>query len=169
MAEMIGLDGTAIEWSLWKQAMDNDDHNLRLLSIFHYVLSGIMAVAGFVPFIHIAMGIAMVSGAFDQGPQPFPFPPEFGWVFIIFAAGFILIAWAMAVGIGIAGRRISQRRSYLFCLIMAGIECTFSPLGTVLGVFTILVLMKPRVKKMFGVAPTPAQALLAEDSPQRLD
>jgi hypothetical protein len=31
-------------------------------------------------------------------------------------------------------------------------ECLWMPVGTVLGVFTIIVLMRPRVKRLFGVA-----------------
>jgi hypothetical protein len=32
---------------------------------------------------------------------------------------------------------------------MACVECIFIPFGTVLGAFTILVLMRPSVKEMF--------------------
>ena len=32
---------------------------------------------------------------------------------------------------------------------MAGIECIFMPFGTVLGVFTIIVLMRPSMKELF--------------------
>ena len=38
---------------------------------------------------------------------------------------------------------------------MAGIECMFTPFGTVLGVFTIIVLMRPEVKTMFGIVTAP--------------
>jgi hypothetical protein len=33
---------------------------------------------------------------------------------------------------------------------MAAVECLFIPFGTVLGVFTILVLQRPTVKAMFS-------------------
>jgi hypothetical protein len=39
----------------------------------------------------------------------------------------------------------------LYCLVVAGIECIFMPFGTVLGVFTIIVLMRPSVRNLFGV------------------
>jgi hypothetical protein len=32
---------------------------------------------------------------------------------------------------------------------MAGIECVFMPFGTVLGVFTLVVLTRPSVKPLF--------------------
>ena len=34
---------------------------------------------------------------------------------------------------------------------MAGLQCIFPSLGTVLGVFTIIVLVRPSVKQLFGV------------------
>jgi hypothetical protein len=33
---------------------------------------------------------------------------------------------------------------------MAGIACVFMPFGTVLGVFTIIVLMRDSVRRLFG-------------------
>jgi hypothetical protein len=39
-------------------------------------------------------------------------------------------------------------------MVMAGVECIFSPFGTVLGIFTIFVLMRESVKQMFGVNQT---------------
>jgi len=46
----------------------------------------------------------------------------------------------------------------MFCLIVAGIICIFMPLGTILGVFTIIVLVRPSVKAMFeGQAPVDLQ------------
>jgi hypothetical protein len=35
---------------------------------------------------------------------------------------------------------------------MAGVACMFMPFGTVLGVFTIVVLLRDSVKELFGVA-----------------
>ena len=44
---------------------------------------------------------------------------------------------------------------------MAGLECIFMPFGTVLGVFTIIVLMRDTVKELFGraVALLPASSI----------
>jgi hypothetical protein len=57
----------------------------------------------------------------------------------------------LAACIAVAGRFLSQRRRYLFCLVMACVMAALSmPFGTVLGVFTIIVLMRPTVKAAFG-------------------
>ena len=49
------------------------------------------------------------------------------------------------------GRRAVPANPFDFCLVVAGIECLLIPLGTVLGVFTILVLLRPGTKTLFGV------------------
>jgi hypothetical protein len=129
------------------QSQDAD--HLRLLSIFHYVVAGMFALFAMFPVIYLVIGIAIVTGVFDSGAEP-P-PPFLGWMFIIAAVFFMTCGLAMAICVALAGRRLARRTNYLYCLVIAGIECIFMPFGTVLGVFTIIVLMRPTVKEMFGV------------------
>mgnify|MGYP000166472252 CR=1 FL=1 len=71
----------------------------------------------------------------------------------------MLTGWILAVCILLAGRFLARRTHYLYCLIMAGVECLFMPLGTVLGVFTIIVLDRDSVRQTFAATaaqrPTP--------------
>lgn len=128
--------------------MDQDVEHVRLLSIFHYVVGGIATLFACFPFIHLAIGIAIVSGAFQTGPRQEP--PEFlGWFFIVFAAMFILLGWSVALMVLFAGRFLARHAHYTYCFVVAAIECVFMPFGTVLGVFTIIVLMRPAVKSLF--------------------
>jgi len=132
--------------------MDTDVQYLRLLSIFHYVVGGILGFFGCIPFIHLSLGIAMVSGAFDEaGKEP---PPGFvGWIFIVAATFIIALFWLFALTLLLAGRWLATRKHYWFCFVVACVACTFSPFGTVLGVFTIIVLLRPSVKRLFGQRP----------------
>ena len=132
--------------------MTQDEQNLNLLSIFHYVVAGLTALFSCMFLIHIAMGIAMIRGAFDQG-QNAP-PPFLGWFFVIIGSVLILVGWTLACLILVAGRKLRRRTSRTFCLAVAGLECILMPFGTVLGVFTIIVLMKDPVKALFN-APQP--------------
>ncbi len=88
----------------------------------------------------------MVCGAFDGPEAP---PPFLGWFFIIIPGVFILAGWTLAGLIITAGRKLRRRTSHTFCLVVAGVECMFMPFGTVLGVFTIVVLMRDSVKELF--------------------
>ena len=131
---------------------NQDIDHLRLLAIFHFVAGGILAVLSFIPLIHVTVGIAILSGAFDDmdgGSAP---PAFMGWMFVIFPSMFILGGLTMSTCMALAGRRLRLQTGYMFCLVVAAIECTFMPFGTVLGVFTIIVLMRPSVRELFGVA-----------------
>jgi len=135
--------------------MNQDSEHLKLLAIFHYVVAGLMALFACIPFIHFFMGLALATGTFpDTDPEAQPI----GIFIMVFAGLFILAGWTLAVLIAYAGRSLQARRRYTYCLVMAGVECIFMPFGTVLGVFTIIVLMRDSVKEMFGrpVAPLPA-------------
>ena len=48
-----------------------------------------------------------------------------------------------------AGRCISRRQKYTFCLIAAGLNCMHMPIGTILGVFTLIVLTRDSVRQLF--------------------
>ena len=130
--------------------VDRDLEHLRLLAIFHYILGGLLTLCGFFSFIHLGLGIAMVAGALDGGRNP-P-PPEFGWLFII-AAGFAIVAaWTLAVCMVLVGLKLVKQKNYWFCFVVAIIECLFQPLGTVLGIFTIIVLQRASVKDSSSVS-----------------
>jgi len=144
--------------------MDKDLEHLKLLSIFHYVNAGIWALFGCFPILHLAMGIAMVLGAFSGGKNPMP--AALGWFFIAFASIIISAGWTLAVCNFIAANKIKRHINYLFCLIVAGINCAFFPTGTVLGVFTFLVLLREPVKQIFkGVTPNELQPAMSMTPP----
>ena len=129
---------------------NQDEQHLKLLSIFHYVVGGLAGLFACIPIIHLVVGIAIVVSSFTQPAHDGGFPALFGLFFIVLASSFILIGWAFAICIILAGRFIARRKNYTFCLVMAGIECMFTPFGTVLGVFTIITLVRSSVKELFG-------------------
>jgi hypothetical protein len=128
---------------------DQDLEHLRLLSIFHYVVGGMIALFSCIPIIHVVLGIVMVAGpaVFGAGNQP-P-PPFIGFLFIVIGGGIILLGWTLAALVIFAGRCLAQHTRYVYCLVVAALSCLFMPVGTVLGVFTIIVLMRPSVKGHF--------------------
>jgi hypothetical protein len=130
--------------------VNEDAQHLQLLSIFHYVVGGLAGLFGCFPILHLAIGIAAVTGALDDGSGSPP-PAAFGWIFILVAASMMAFMWAMAIAIIVAGWMLAARRAYTYCLVVAGVECMFMPVGTVLGVLTIIVLVRPSVKQLFGV------------------
>ena len=132
--------------------MNQDEEHLKLLSIFHYVAGGITGLFACFPIFHLIFGIVMLAvgltGAGDDERIPFMI---FGFMFTLIAGLIMLCGWILAVFLIISGRNLTRMRRYKFCFVIACISCLIMPYGTVLGVFTIIVLMRPTVKQLFGV------------------
>lgn len=129
--------------------MTQDEEHLRLLSIFHYVVAGLAALFACFPFIHLAIGLVFILAPQHFEGQGEPPPTWFGWLFVIVASVFITLGWIFAGFVFTTARFLARRRRYMFCLVMGGVECLFMPFGTVLGVFTIIVLIRESVKQLF--------------------
>jgi hypothetical protein len=128
---------------------EEDNKYLDLLSMFHYILAGITALFSCLPIIHVVIGILMLSGKFVQdsgGAEP---PRIVGMLFLVMGSLLIILGWGLAICLFIAGKKLKNRRNRIFCMVVAGIECVFMPLGTVLGIFTLIVLSKDSVKEIF--------------------
>jgi hypothetical protein len=132
--------------------MTQDEEHLRLLSIFHYLVGGIAGLFALLPLIHVALGLFMIFAPRAFAGKGQPPPPFLGWLIVILASGVIVLGWIFAALIFTAGRFLAKRKHCLFCLVMAGIECIFTPFGTVLEVFTIIVLNREPVKALFATA-----------------
>lgn len=128
--------------------MRNDEEDLRLLSIIHYILSGLVFVCSLFPIIHLVFGLVLAIAPDVLGENESP-PAFIGWLFAAFAGVIILVGLALAACLLASARFLGSQRHYLFCLVMAGVECLFMPLGTILGVFTIVVLMRESVQQLF--------------------
>jgi hypothetical protein len=128
--------------------MNETLQNLRVLSIFHYVVGGLAALFACIPLIHFVIGLMMVTGGFPDADPDAPLH-LIGAVMMVIAGIIILMGWTFAVLVILAGRGLAARRNYMFCLVMAGVECIFMPFGTVLGVFTIILLTRSEVRLVF--------------------
>ena len=133
------------------QQVNKDLEHLKILSICHYVLAGLCIFPFLYGLLYMGMGIffgAMLASA----PQSKDGPPPaiFGGIFVFI--GLIVAGIALTVGILLikAGRNLSSHKSYMFCFVVACISCLFMPFGTVLGIFTIIVLMRDSVKAVFN-------------------
>ncbi|MEM7437183.1 MAG: hypothetical protein AAF436_18655 [Myxococcota bacterium] len=63
----------------------------------------------------------------------------------------LLITLLTAVGFFLVGLKLRQRRWWTFCYLSGWGECLAFPFGTILGIFTIIVLSRPTVKQLFGM------------------
>jgi hypothetical protein len=95
--------------------------------------------------------------SFD-GPKSTPSsggpPPAFlGYMFMGIGGGAVALGWLLGGLTIYAGLCIARRRAPVFCQVIAGLNCLHMPLGTALGVFTLIVLNRPSVKALFAGIP----------------
>lgn len=146
-----------------QQSFEDASH-LRSLAITHYVFAVLTGLLSCFSLIYIFMGGAIVLGKFPMTPPagatpppPGTLPPQdmsfMGWFFVIFGLVFLLIGLATAICQFLAARWLTARKNRTFCFVVACVECLSVPLGTLLGVFTILVLSRPSVRALFDAGP----------------
>lgn len=121
---------------------------LNLLSVFHFVMAGVSLLFSCFPLIYVVLGIALLNEKLPKKDGP---PPEFiAWFFIAIGGIGFLLFLLYVVGLTIAGFKLRRQKSYIFCLVMAILSCLNMPFGTILGIFTIIILMRPETQVLFG-------------------
>lgn len=126
--------------------MDNEEHNLRIFKIL-YIIKGILTLAfSILPLLYIFLGIFIFQK--DDLSQE---DAQVGGTIIIFAGSMIFL-FLLVLGILtlLTAKYISEKRNYDFVFVMAVLNCLTGILGIILGIFTILELNKPGVKRLFN-------------------
>ncbi len=133
----------------YHQPTSPDLSHLKTLAICHWVWGGLTILGSSVFIIHIVMGIMMLSGAFGgKGSQA---PPEIiGWAFIGIGSCLVIGGWALGIATICSGFYLNKQKKKFFSMVVAGINCALMPIGTVLGIFTFLVLSKPTMKEIYN-------------------
>ncbi|HRH46468.1 MAG TPA: hypothetical protein PKY82_32795 [Pyrinomonadaceae bacterium] len=132
--------------------MNKDLDQLRLLSIFHYVLAGLCIFPLLYGVFYMVIGIfagAMIASApnnKDGGPPAV----LFGGIFVFIGLFIVIVSLTIGFLIFKSGRNLSKQTGYTFCFVIACISCVFMPFGTILGIFTIIVLSRDTVKALFN-------------------
>ena len=125
-----------------------DAEHLRMLKIGHYVLAALIAFFSLIFTVHIAIGIGMLSGAIkNEGEGD---ARVAGMIFTGVGLVLVVLGLLVAALVAYAGKSIDQRKNFTFIFIVALVACLFTPLGTILGIFTIITIQKPSVKALFG-------------------
>ena len=143
--------GTMLNGAAPTSATSKDEEQLRYLQIGHTVIAVITGLFSCMPLLHVGMGLAMILGGdsfFKDGSGKGP-PPFMGWLFVVMGSAFIAAGWTIATLVYLAGKNIARRRRHTFCVVVAGVACLMMPFGTVLGVFSLIVLNRPTVKLLF--------------------
>ena len=135
---------------IMRDQRDIDANHLKLLSIFHFIGAGLAILGILFLLAHFAIMHAVFTNpklwqGQKQTPPPAEFFAVFQWFYLVFGAWF-----AVSGGLNlISGFCLRARKHQTFSLVVAGIDCLHIPLGTTLGVFTIIVLNRKSVQELY--------------------
>jgi len=129
-----------------------DNEHLKLLALFHYIGGAMVMLFSSFAIIHFVIGITVITHphAFDP-PTTQPGVPDFpaqwmGWMFAGIGGAVVSLGSLTLY----SGRCISRRRHRVYSFGVAIFLTLWMPIGTVLGVFTILVLQRESVKVLYN-------------------
>lgn len=124
----------------------NDASNLRLAGLLHYVLAAI-GYALTTLFAVMLIGVIASMGAMDPAERP-ELPMRL--VICLLGAAVLILAYGLDTLLLLAGGWLRQRRGWTWCFAAACVDCLFiPPAGAVLGLCTMLLLIKPAVRTAF--------------------
>jgi hypothetical protein len=142
-------DPINIPYSSRPPARSVDAGHLQTIAICHYVWGGLLMLLSCMFIFHIVIGFLMVNGRFPMNGGPNPPPPQFGYLFICMGWFAMALGWAVGILTIVSGRAIAQRKWRVFSLVMAGVNCASFPFGTLPGVFSFIVLLRPSVRALY--------------------
>jgi hypothetical protein len=145
-----------------------DREQLRLLAIGYWILAAISAFYAAFTLVSYAFLAKMVPYLPDDiegaGPNDVALSDaDFAWFILAFGLVLVFVAGAMAVLQALAGVWIRRRQPHTACLVVAGISCLAVPIGTVLGVISFVVLLRPTVAALFRSLDLGADPMFASD------
>lgn len=127
-----------------------DADHLDLLAIFHFVgaglaLLGILFLLAHFAFLHAMFANPKMWENQKNGPPPAEFFAIFEWFYLVMGLWFL----ASVILNVISGLCLRARKHRTFSMVVAGINCAHMPMGTVLGVFTLIVLNRTSVGELY--------------------
>jgi len=131
----------------------DDEGNLNTLSICHFVYAGFLALAGFAGLAYAAIGMfvasSIASAPSARGAPGGPPPELLGGIFVVIGVLVMVFLWVKAAFVVYSGRCLKGRKNRTLSLVVACVCCMNLPLGTALGVFTLIVLSRASVKALY--------------------
>lgn len=128
--------------------LDSAKSNLSALSIYHYVLAAVVVLYAGGTYFQIWLVQDMLNQpalrefeAFDARQM------SANITRFIIAVGVLYLIQAFLLVM--TARSLAKCRRWRFCLVVSHINLLIFPFGTILGVLTIIALLKPAAKQLF--------------------
>jgi hypothetical protein len=144
-----------------------DHEHLRLLRIAYFVDSGMTAFMALIGLLYLGIGVLFTAGLDNLPSDPDGPPPGFvGLMFAAIGGGIFVFGAVLIVLKLLTARALQTRSSRTLCLITAALTCLHVPYGTLVGIFTFIVLGRPSVRALFERQTSPWQAPAPSQSDQ---
>lgn len=132
--------------------MDRRRDHLRLLAIFHFIYAGLIWLGSLVPILWLLIASLWWPELADQSRREPGLVPAMatGMLGVALVAFWVLLAWTLASVLVVAGRNLLMVRRHTFCLVVAAVACLTVPLGTLLGVASLLLLNQQETRELFA-------------------
>lgn len=106
---------------------------------------GVVLASVYLLILQVVFSNPDVWAKAQQGPPP----AEVMTIFRLFIGMFLLWFLVCAVANLLSGLFMRSRRYRAFSMVVAGLNCLHIPLGTILGVFTLIVLGRESVGSLY--------------------
>jgi hypothetical protein len=141
-----------------------DEEHLRVLALLFWVYGGLAALAAMGGLLLLGMGSLLgFGGAAAAGATagwrgaagPEVWGPQiaagFGGLVLTVIGGALFVLGGMVATLRLlTGFALSRHRYHTFCLVSAVLTACNVPLGSLLGIFTLVVLLRPSVERLFA-------------------
>jgi hypothetical protein len=119
----------------WKwEKMNEHEKKLKLISYLYYILAGLGVPASFIPWIIM---LNVVS-------------PNDKMIVEVFAVFGLSGSFLLLLCLAFAGYAFRKHKLWTYCFVVSIILCASFPLGTALGVYSIITLNDPGIKEIFN-------------------
>ncbi|TRO66850.1 hypothetical protein [Christiangramia sabulilitoris] len=125
--------------------MHKVDHNLGIFKILYIIKGIIILLFSILPLIFLIFGAVLF-----QENQYSSDDSAFGGIMImIIGCTLFLFLFVLGILTMLTAKYLGEKKNYDFIFVMAIINCLTGILGIIMGIFTILELTKPDVKRLF--------------------
>lgn len=134
------------------ELMDRDREHLRLLTLGYYILAAMTGLFSLLPTAFLLISGSLLSaGSIAPAALGSPQDTRLLGELLFGAAAAVFVSGALgAAGSFLTGRYIRDHRRRTFCIVVAALSCLSVPLGTLVGICTIVVLNRPSVRALFS-------------------
>ncbi|MFZ5895051.1 MAG: hypothetical protein ACOY0T_28585 [Myxococcota bacterium] len=131
----------------------SDQSDLKTLAICHYAYAALLAFGGLVPVVMVLFGVGLVtslaataSGTTTPAADVAAGGFMVGGVLLVIMGAVTFLVWVKAGLVLFSGLSLRRGKHRTLSQVVAALCCLNVPLGTLLGVFTLMVLARPSVR-----------------------